>query len=76
MKEEALCKNKTGSKPEKKEQSQTNFIDEIRKAAEIAQNKTDFVYEPHSGLYYDSKTGYYYNAVNLYSLKKILNCSI
>ncbi|XP_067631864.1 angiogenic factor with G patch and FHA domains 1 isoform X4 [Eurosta solidaginis] len=39
-----------------------NFVDDIRKAAEQAQNLNGFVYEPTSGLYYDQKTGYYYNA--------------
>ncbi|XP_054737224.1 angiogenic factor with G patch and FHA domains 1 isoform X1 [Anastrepha obliqua] len=39
-----------------------NFVDEIRQAAEQAQNLNGFVYEPTSGLYYDQKTGYYYNA--------------
>lgn len=41
------------------------FIDEIKQAAENAQNQMGFVYEPTSGLYYDCKTGYYYNAVSL-----------
>nr|XP_014100195.1 angiogenic factor with G patch and FHA domains 1 isoform X1 [Bactrocera oleae] len=39
-----------------------NFVDDIRRAAEQAQNLNGFVYEPTSGLYYDQKTGYYYNA--------------
>lgn len=42
-----------------------NFVDDIRRAAEQAQNLNGFVYEPTSGLYYDQKTGYYYNAVML-----------
>lgn len=42
-----------------------NFISEIKNAALEAQNHTGFIYEPTSGLYYDSKTGYYYNAVSL-----------
>lgn len=40
------------------------FLEEIKEAAESAQNETDFIYEPTSGLYYDQKTGYYYNAVS------------
>ncbi|XP_055916576.1 angiogenic factor with G patch and FHA domains 1 isoform X3 [Eupeodes corollae] len=39
-----------------------SLVDEIREAAEAAQNDTGFVYEPTSGLYYDQRTGYYYNA--------------
>lgn len=44
--------------------SPLGFIEEIKQAAENAQNQTGFVYEPTSGLYYDCKTGYYYNAVD------------
>lgn len=40
-----------------------NFIAEIKNAAHQAQSETGFIYEPTSGLYYDSRTGYYYNAV-------------
>lgn len=43
--------------------SDQNFIAEIKNAANQAQNETGFIYEPTSGLYYDSRTGYYYNAV-------------
>lgn len=48
--------------PEKGDEPK-NFLDEIKEAAQNCQNHTDFVYEPTSGLYYDRKTGYYYNAV-------------
>jgi len=41
-----------------------SFVDEMRQAAKHAENLNNFVYEPTSGLYYDHKTGYYYNAVN------------
>lgn len=41
------------------------FIADIKNAAHEAQNDTGFIYEPTSGLYYDSRTGYYYNAVCL-----------
>ncbi|XP_067631862.1 angiogenic factor with G patch and FHA domains 1 isoform X2 [Eurosta solidaginis] len=54
-----------GEVPDGKENNITtvdNFVDDIRKAAEQAQNLNGFVYEPTSGLYYDQKTGYYYNA--------------
>lgn len=44
--------------------STNNFIADIKNAAHQAQNETGFIYEPTSGLYYDSRTGYYYNAVN------------
>lgn len=50
-------------KPEKGDDPK-NFLDEIKEAAQNCQNHTDFVYEPTSGLYYDTKTGYYYNAVS------------
>lgn len=40
-----------------------NFIADIKNAAQQAQNQMGFIYEPTSGLYYDSRTGYYYNAV-------------
>lgn len=55
--------------------SPLGFIEEIKQAAENAQKEMGFVYEPTSGLYYDSKTGYYYNAVrslSAYKLQKIL----
>lgn len=42
----------------------TTFIDDIKQAAEAAQARQGFVYEPSSGLYYDQSTGYYYNAVS------------
>lgn len=41
----------------------SNFIADIKNAAQEAQNSMGFIYEPTSGLYYDSRTGYYYNAV-------------
>lgn len=45
------------------EPSANDFIADIKSAAHQAQNDTGFIYEPTSGLYYDSRTGYYYNAV-------------
>ncbi|XP_075168999.1 angiogenic factor with G patch and FHA domains 1 isoform X4 [Haematobia irritans] len=39
-----------------------SFVNEMRQAAQEAQNISNFVYEPTSGLYYDKKSGYYYNA--------------
>ncbi|XP_005192062.1 angiogenic factor with G patch and FHA domains 1 isoform X1 [Musca domestica] len=39
-----------------------SFVDEMRQAAQNAQNINNFIYEPTSGLYYDQKSGYYYNA--------------
>lgn len=56
----------TGEDPAKETRpiSPQAFIDEIKQAAENAQNQMGFVYEPTSGLYYDCKTGYYYNAVS------------
>lgn len=48
---------------DREEASPLDFIEEIKQAAENAQKETGFVYEPTSGLYYDCKTGYYYNAV-------------
>lgn len=38
------------------------FVDEMKKAAAIADRMAGFVYEPTSGLYYDRGTGYYYNS--------------
>lgn len=38
-----------------------SFVDDMKRAA---QQMAGFVYEPTSGLYYDCKTGYYYNAVS------------
>lgn len=46
------------------EPSTNNFIADIKNAAHQAQNEMGFIYEPTSGLYYDSRTGYYYNAVS------------
>ncbi|XP_059224941.1 angiogenic factor with G patch and FHA domains 1 isoform X5 [Stomoxys calcitrans] len=39
-----------------------SFVNEMRQAAQQAENISNFVYEPTSGLYYDKKSGYYYNA--------------
>lgn len=39
------------------------FVEKIKAAAQAAVEQNGFVYEPTSGLYYDNKTGYYYNAV-------------
>lgn len=44
------------------EEEQENFIDDIKSAAEAQSVKNGFIYEPTSGLYYDTATGYYYNA--------------
>lgn len=54
----------TPKKPSKVDDPQS-FLEDIKEAAQNCQNHTDFVYEPTSGLYYDTKTGYYYNAVCL-----------
>lgn len=51
------------SKPTDSKSSTNNFIADIKNAAHQAQNDAGFIYEPTSGLYYDSRTGYYYNAV-------------
>lgn len=48
-----------------------DFITNIQEAAERAQENTDFVYEPTSGLYYDFKSGYYYNAVIIKLINKL-----
>lgn len=48
------------SSPERKEQEK--FLDDIKSAAEAQSLKNGFIYEPTSGLYYDTSTGYYYNA--------------
>ncbi|CAD7078081.1 unnamed protein product [Hermetia illucens] len=53
---------KTEEEGAAKEAKAKTFLEEIKEAAESAQNETDFIYEPTSGLYYDQKTGYYYNA--------------
>lgn len=44
-----------------------SFVDEMRKTARHAENLKNFIYEPTSGLYYDPKTSYYYNAVSFYN---------
>lgn len=54
-----IDKNEAESKEAK---APLSLAEEIREAAEAAQNNTGFVYEPTSGLYYDQRTGYYYNA--------------
>lgn len=55
------------------EPSANSFIDDIKNAAHQAQNDTGFIYEPTSGLYYDSRTGYYYNAVMVFLKQKFLS---
>lgn len=61
------CTKKVDTKGEGHEETENtavNFVDDIKNAAHQAQNSLGFIYEPTSGLYYDSRTGYYYNAVN------------
>lgn len=41
-----------------------SFKEDIVQAAHSAVQKSGFVYEPVSGLYYDYNTGYYYNSVS------------
>lgn len=55
-----------GVEEEKNEEAKSglSIAEEIRSAAEDALKQTGFVYEPTSGMYYDYKTGYYYNAVS------------
>lgn len=55
------------------EEAANNFIADIKNAAQQAQNEMGFIYEPTSGLYYDSRTGYYYNAVCFISTKIIVH---
>lgn len=62
-------------KTETESTTETNFLDDIKEAALNCQNHTDFVFEPTSGLYYDTKTGYYYNAVCQHYIDSIL-CEI
>lgn len=54
--------DKATSSPAKKENDPESFIDDIKSAAEAQSLKNGFIYEPTSGLYYDTSTGYYYNA--------------
>lgn len=45
-----------------KQETVADFVNEIKAQAEInTWNQAGFVFEPTSGLYYDTKTGYYYN---------------
>lgn len=41
-----------------------DLAEEVKQVAEEALTRTGFVYEPISGMYYDYKSGYYYNAVS------------
>jgi OCRE domain len=41
-----------------------DYVQDIKNAAENAQQMAGYIYEPTSGLYYHSETGYYYNAVS------------
>ncbi|XP_073812707.1 angiogenic factor with G patch and FHA domains 1 isoform X3 [Musca autumnalis] len=68
---ESACKESTVNSAKNIETIETDelsavdafsFVDEMRQAAQHAQNISNFVYEPTSGLYYDQKSGYYYNA--------------
>lgn len=61
--EKASTDENTDVQPNDTESSTNNFIADIKNAAHQAQNEMGFIYEPTSGLYYDSRTGYYYNAV-------------
>lgn len=59
----AVPEKQTTEAPDANEAA-SNFIADIKNAAQEAQNNMGFIYEPTSGLYYDSRTGYYYNAVS------------
>lgn len=63
--EETDKKSEKAEKPVETSEEPLSFLDEIKQAAQNCANHTDFVYEPTSGLYYDKKTGYYYNAVRV-----------
>lgn len=63
--EKPVCDEKSGVQINDPETSTNNFIADIKNAAHQAQNEMGFIYEPTSGLYYDSRTGYYYNAVSV-----------
>ncbi|CAG9839596.1 unnamed protein product [Diabrotica balteata] len=60
--EESYSVNDNTEAIETAENTQKSLVDDIKEAAEIAMQKTGFVYEETSGLYYDYNTGYYYNA--------------
>ncbi|KAL9915888.1 angiogenic factor with G patch and FHA domains 1 isoform X2 [Glossina fuscipes] len=57
-----LNENETSDPNEISANDAFTFVDEMRQAAQNAQNISNFVYEPTSGLYYDQNSGYYYNA--------------
>lgn len=45
-----------------KQENIADFVNDIKTQAEInAWNQAGFVFEPTSGLYYDTKSGYYYS---------------
>lgn len=49
------------TKPEK-EENVLDFVNEIKAQALVnSYQQAGFIYEPTSGLYYDTKSGYYYN---------------
>lgn len=56
------AENKKESSPASAEKDPENFIEDIKSAAEAQSLKNGFIYEPTSGLFYDTATGYYYNA--------------
>lgn len=64
-KEPIEINDKANTQTNDTESCTNSFIAEIKNAAHQAQNEMGFIYEPTSGLYYDSRTGYYYNAVCL-----------
>ncbi|NXU53587.1 AGGF1 factor, partial [Turnix velox] len=41
-----------------------SLADSLRAAAEAAVSQTGFIYDEHTGLYYDYSTGFYYNSEN------------
>lgn len=47
-----------------------DFINDIKEAAtNVAYEQAGFIFEPTSGLWYDQKSGYYYNSVSWFHFK-------
>ncbi|XP_070494380.1 angiogenic factor with G patch and FHA domains 1 isoform X2 [Chironomus tepperi] len=62
LKDEKIQQKQTVDKSTKREENVADFINEIKSQAMMnAYEQAGFIYEPTSGLYWDSKTGYYYN---------------
>lgn len=51
-----------------------SIADQVKEAAQSALNENGMVFVESAGMYYDYKTGYYYNSVSCMEINRLFNC--